>query len=157
MDLTLTPAQLALRDELRAWLASNTPTPVKRGASDSLTQRFERLRAWQRKLHDAGWAGVSWPKEYGGRGASLLEQVIFLEEMARAQAPPMANTLGLGLIGPTIIHFGTEEQKRRYLPKILSAEEIWCQGFSEPNAGSDVAGLRSEAKLDGDHFIVNGH
>jgi alkylation response protein AidB-like acyl-CoA dehydrogenase len=156
MDLTLNPEQLQLRDELRAWLKENTPSPVTRG-SETMQQRFERLRAWQRQLHGAGWAGVSWPKEYGGRGASLLGQVIFLEEMARAQAPPMANTLGLGLIGPTIIHFGTEEQKRRYLPKILSADEIWCQGFSEPNAGSDVAGLRSEGKLDGDHFIINGH
>lgn len=157
MDLTLSPEQIQFRDELRAWLKDHVPAPVARGAQESLAQRFERLRVWQRKMYDAGWAGVAWPKEYGGRGASLLEQVIFLEEMARAQAPPMANTLGLGLIGPTIIHYGNEEQKRRFLPKILSAEEIWCQGFSEPNAGSDVAGLRSEATLDGDHFIVNGH
>jgi alkylation response protein AidB-like acyl-CoA dehydrogenase len=156
MDLTLTPEQLQFRDELRAWLSVNAPSPTTRGG-ESMQQRFERLRSWQRQLHAAGWAGVSWPKEYGGRGATLLEQVIFLEELARAQAPPMANTLGLGLIGPTIIHFGTEEQKRRYLPRILSADEIWCQGFSEPNAGSDVAGLRTEAKLDGDHFIINGH
>lgn len=122
-----------------------------------MQERFERLRKWQRKLFEAGWAGVSWPAAYGGRGVSLMEQIIFLEEMARAQAPPMANTLGLGLIGPTIIAYGTEEQKKRYLPKILSAEEIWCQGFSEPNAGSDVAAIRSEAKADGDDFIINGH
>ncbi|MBL8175319.1 MAG: acyl-CoA dehydrogenase [Bryobacterales bacterium] len=157
MDLTLSPDQIAFRDELRAWLAANAPAPITRGAHESLPQRFEKLRAWQRRLHDAGWAGVAWPKAYGGRGASLIEQVIFLEEMARAQAPPMANTLGLGLIGPTIIHFGNEDQKRRFLPKILSAEEIWCQGFSEPNAGSDVAAIRTEARLDGDAFIVNGH
>jgi len=157
MDLTLSPDQIAFRDELRAWLATNAPAPIARGANESLSQRFEKLRAWQRKLHDAGWAGVAWPKPYGGRGASLIEQVIFLEEMARAQAPPMANTLGLGLIGPTIIHFGNEDQKRRFLPKILSAEEIWCQGFSEPNAGSDVAAIRTEATLDGDHFVINGH
>ncbi|MFN7935291.1 MAG: acyl-CoA dehydrogenase [Bryobacteraceae bacterium] len=157
MDLTLSSDQVAFRDELRQWLAANAPAPITRGASESLAQRFERLRAWQRQLHDAGWAGVAWPKAYGGRGASLIEQVIFLEEMARAQAPPMANTLGLGLIGPTIIHFGSEDQKRRFLPKILSAEEIWCQGFSEPNAGSDVASIRSEARLDGDYFVINGH
>lgn len=156
MDLTLTSEQLQFRDELRAWLRVNAPTPISRG-NESMQQRFERLRTWQRKLHSSGWAGVSWPKDYGGRGASLLEQVIFLEELAKAQAPPMANTLGLGLIGPTIIHFGTEEQKRRYLPKILSADEIWCQGFSEPNAGSDVAGIRTDARLDGDHFVINGH
>jgi alkylation response protein AidB-like acyl-CoA dehydrogenase len=157
MDLTLSPTQIAFRDELRAWLAANAPSPIARTAGEPLPQRFEKLRAWQRRLHEAGWAGVAWPKAYGGRGASLLEQVIFLEEMARAQAPPMANTLGLGLIGPTIIHFGTEEQKRRFLPKILSAEEIWCQGFSEPNAGSDVAAIRTEARLDGDRFVINGH
>ncbi|MBI4910720.1 MAG: acyl-CoA dehydrogenase [Acidobacteria bacterium] len=157
MDLTLTPEQIQFRDELRAWLLGNVPAPIARGAEETIVQRFERARAWQRKMYDAGWAGVAWPKDYGGRGASLLEQVIFLEEMARAQAPPMANTLGLGLIGPTIIHYGSEVQKRRYLPRILSGEEIWCQGFSEPNAGSDVAGLRTEATLDRDHFIVNGH
>ncbi|HWZ30178.1 MAG TPA: acyl-CoA dehydrogenase family protein [Bryobacteraceae bacterium] len=115
------------------------------------------MRAWQRKMFDAGWAGVSWPKEYGGRGVSLMQQVIFIEEMARAEAPPMANVLGLGLIGPTIIGYGNEAQKKRYLQKILSAEEIWCQGFSEPNAGSDLAALSTEAKLDGGHFVVNGH
>jgi alkylation response protein AidB-like acyl-CoA dehydrogenase len=157
MDLNLTPQEQAFRDELRAWLQTNVPPPLPMNAEETMEQRFQRLRIWQRKLFDAGWAGVSWPKDYGGRGATLMEQVIFLEEMARAQAPPMANTLGLGLIGPTIIHYGTEEQKKRYLPKILSAEEIWCQGFSEPNAGSDVAALRSAAKLDGDHFIIDGH
>jgi alkylation response protein AidB-like acyl-CoA dehydrogenase len=114
------------------------------------------LRAWQRKLYEGGWAAVSWPKEYGGRGASLMQQAIFWEEMARAEAPPMANALGLGLIGPTIIACGTEEQKKRFIPKILSAEEIWCQGFSEPNAGSDLASLQTEARLDGDHYVVNG-
>ncbi len=128
----------------------------RRNEEESMVARFAYLRAWQRKMFDAGWAGVSWPKEYGGRGATLMEQVIFIEEMARAEAPPMANVLGLGLIGPTIIAFGNEAQKQRYLQKILSAEEIWCQGFSEPNAGSDLAALTTEAKLDGDAFIVNG-
>ncbi len=114
------------------------------------------LREWQKKVYDGGWSGVSWPSEYGGRGATLTEQVIFSEEMGRAGAPPLANVLGLALVGPTIIAFGTEEQKKRYLPKILSGEEIWCQGFSEPNAGSDLANVRTEARLDRDEFIVNG-
>src|SRR5436190_11781439 len=108
-------------------------------------------------LYDGGSAAVAWPKQYGGRGASTMLQVIFWEEMARAGAPPLANVLGVGLVGPTLIAFGTQEQKDRYLPKILSAEEIWCQGFSEPDAGSDLAALRSDARLDGDHWVVNGH
>jgi alkylation response protein AidB-like acyl-CoA dehydrogenase len=158
VDLNLTPQELAFRDEVRTWFAANVPKDwvKRRNAEESMQARFEYLRAWQRKMFDAGWAGVSWPKDYGGRGATLMEQVIFIEEMARAEAPPMANVLGLGLIGPTIIAFGNDAQKKRYLPKILSAEEIWCQGFSEPNAGSDLAALSSEAKLDGDAFIVNG-
>jgi len=118
--------------------------------------RFEFLLGWQKKVFEAGWAGIAWPKEYGGRGATLMEQVIFTEEMARAGAPPLANVLGLMLIGPTIIAFGTDAQKKRFLPSILSADEIWCQGFSEPNAGSDLANVRTEAKLDGDHYVING-
>ena len=148
MDLNLTPQELAFRDEVRAWFAANVPKDwvKRRNAEESMEARFDYLRLWQRKLYDAGWAGISWPKEYGGRGASLMEQVIFIEEMARAEAPPMANVLGLGLIGPTIIAYGNDAQKTRFLRKILSAEEIWCQGFSEPNAGSDLAALSTEAK-----------
>jgi len=159
VDLNLTRQELAFRDEVRAWFAANVPKDwvKRRNAEESMEARFAYLKTWQRKLFDAGWAGISWPKEYGGRGASLMEQVIFIEEMARAEAPPMANVLGLGLIGPTIIAYGNEAQKKRYLSKILSAEEIWCQGFSEPNAGSDLAALSSEAKLDGDVFVINGH
>ncbi len=159
MDLNLTPQELAFRDEVRAWFSANVPKDwvKRRNAEESMEARFAYLRGWQRKLYDAGWAGISWAKEYGGRGASLMEQVIFIEEMARAEAPPMANVLGLGLIGPTIIAYGNQAQKERYLRKILSAEEIWCQGFSEPNAGSDLAALSSEAKLDGDSFVINGH
>lgn len=158
MDLNLTPQEVAFRDEVRAWFAANVPKDwvKRRNEEESMQARFDYLRAWQRKMFDAGWAGVSWPKDYGGRGASLMEQVIFIEEMARAEAPPMANVLGLGLIGPTIIAYGNDAQKKRFLRKILSAEEIWCQGFSEPNAGSDLAALSSEGKLDGEHFIVNG-
>jgi alkylation response protein AidB-like acyl-CoA dehydrogenase len=156
MDLNLSTEELQFRDELRAWLTANVPKDWDERREDSLEVRFEYLRSWQRKLYDAGWAGISWPKEYGGRGASLMQQVIFWQEMALAGAPPMANVLGLGLIGPTIIAFGTESQKNRYLRKILSAEEIWCQGFSEPNAGSDLANLQTEARLDGRDYVVNG-
>jgi alkylation response protein AidB-like acyl-CoA dehydrogenase len=156
MDLNLTAEELEFRDGLRAWLAANAPKDWDKQRENSLDHRFEFMRAWQRKLYEAGWAGISWPKEYGGRGANLMEQVLFWQEMARAGAPPMANVLGLGLIGPTIIAFGSEAQKKRFLRKILSAEEIWCQGFSEPNAGSDLANLQTEARLDGDHYIVNG-
>jgi len=156
MDLNLTAEETRLRDELRAWLAANMPKDWSDWREKPLEVSFPYLRAWQRKLQDGGWAAVSWPKEYGGRSASLMEQAIFWEEMARADAPPMANSLGLGLIGPTIIAHGTEAQKKRFIPKILSAEEIWCQGFSEPNAGSDLAGLQMDARLDGDHYIVNG-
>jgi alkylation response protein AidB-like acyl-CoA dehydrogenase len=107
-------------------------------------------------VYEAGWAGISWPREYGGRGATLMEQVIFWQEMAEAGAPPLANILGVGLVGPTLIAFGTEAQKKRFLSKILSAEEIWSQGFSEPNAGSDLANVSCAAELQGDDYIVNG-
>jgi len=158
VDLNLTPQELRFRDEARAWFAANVPKDwvKRRDEEESMQGRFDYLRAWQRKLYDAGWAGISWPKDFGGRGAPVMEQVIFIEEMARAEAPPMANVIALGLIGPTIIAFGTPEQKKRYLAKMLSAEEIWCQGFSEPNAGSDLAALSTTGVLDGDHFIVNG-
>src|SRR5580700_8957247 len=156
MDLNLTSEEMQFRDELRSWLTANVPTDWAERREASLESRFEYLRAWQRKLYEGGWAGVSWPKQYGGRGANLMQQVIFWQEMALATAPPMANTLGLGLIGPTIIAFGTESQKTRYLAKILSAEEIWCQGFSEPNAGSDLASLQTEARRDGNFYVVNG-
>jgi len=156
MDLNLTAEELQFRDELRAWLATNLPKDWNDWREKPIEVSFPYLRAWQRKLHEGGWAAVSWPKEYGGRSASLMQQAIFWEEMARVDAPPTANTLGLGIIGPTIISHGTEAQKKRYIPKILSAEEIWCQGFSEPNAGSDLAGLQTEARLDGSDYIVNG-
>ncbi len=156
MDLNLTPEETKFRDELRTWLEANVPKDWSEWREKPLEESFPYLRAWQRKLYEGGWAAVSWPKEYGGRGATLMEQSLFWEEMARVEAPPMANSLGLGLIGPTIIAYGTDEQKKRFIPKILSAEEIWCQGFSEPNAGSDLAALQTEARLDGDRYVVNG-
>jgi alkylation response protein AidB-like acyl-CoA dehydrogenase len=152
VDLTPSPSEQAFRDELRAWLVDNHPGPEPEGD----VAGFEFRRAWQRALHDAGWAGVSWPKEYGGRGATLVEQAIYNEELARAQAPSTANVLGLSMGGPTLIAHGTEEQKRRYLEPILSADEIWCQGFSEPEAGSDLASLKTRAVRDGDEWVVTG-
>jgi alkylation response protein AidB-like acyl-CoA dehydrogenase len=159
MDLNLTSEERQFRDELRAWLAAHVPTnwQQRRDESDtSMEAHFAFLKEWQRTLYEGGWAGISWPTAYGGRGANLMQQVIFWQELALAGAPPMANVLGLGMVGPTIIAFGTDAQKARYLRKILSAEEIWCQGFSEPNAGSDLAGLQAEARLDGDSYLVNG-
>ena len=158
MDLNLSPTELAFRDGLRVWLAENIPGnwQAEYAAIPEKAEQFEYLRAWQRKVYDGGWAGIAWPAEYGGRGASIIEQVIFTEEMARAGAPNLPGVLGLQLVGPTTITHGTAEQKERFLRKILSGEEIWCQGFSEPNAGSDLAALRTDAKLDGVHFIVNG-
>jgi alkylation response protein AidB-like acyl-CoA dehydrogenase len=152
MDLTLTPEEEAFRDEVRAWLEENHP-----GAEpDGEEAKFEFRRDWQRKMHDAGWAGISWPREYGGRGATLIEQAIFSEEMARAKAPSPANVLGLVMGGPVVIAHGTEAQKERFLEPILSAEEIWCQGFSEPESGSDLASLKTKAVHDNGSWQVSG-
>jgi alkylation response protein AidB-like acyl-CoA dehydrogenase len=159
MDLNLTPNEQKFRDEFRAWLATNVPTEWTKGGSTSSEDNeayIEYLKDWQRKLYDGGWAGISWPKEYSGRGATLMEQSIFQAELARANAPQLIGTIGLSLVGPTIIAMGTDEQKARYLPRILSGEEIWCQGFSEPNAGSDLAALGTKAARDGEDFIING-
>jgi alkylation response protein AidB-like acyl-CoA dehydrogenase len=114
------------------------------------------LRDWQRRLYEGGFLGMAWPKEFGGQGASQIEMAIFNEEVARVRAPAPLNVLGLTMAAPTIITYGTDEQKKRYLSKILSCEEIWCQGFSEPNSGSDLAAARTRAELKGDEFVVNG-
>jgi alkylation response protein AidB-like acyl-CoA dehydrogenase len=152
VDLTLSPAEEAFRDELRSWLENNHPG--NEPAGDEATFQFRR--DWQRQLHEAGWAGVSWPKDYGGRGATLIEQAIFNEEVVRARTPTPVNVLGLAMGGPTVIAHGTEEQKRRYLQPILSAEEIWCQGFSEPESGSDLASLKTRAVRHGNEWVVTG-
>jgi alkylation response protein AidB-like acyl-CoA dehydrogenase len=152
VDLTLSPEEEAFRDELRGWLDANHPGREPEGDDAG----FEFRREWQKKLYEAGWAGLSWPKEYGGRGASLVEQAIFNEEIVRAQAPQMANVLGLAMGGPTVIAHGTDEQKERYLLPILSAEEIWCQGFSEPDSGSDLASVKTTAVRHGDDWLVTG-
>jgi alkylation response protein AidB-like acyl-CoA dehydrogenase len=146
MDLNLTPDEQAFRDEFRAWLQENVFE----------AKTVDELKRWQRTLFEGGWAGISWPKQYRGRGATLMQQAIFQEELALADAPQLIGVIGLSLVGPTIIAMGTDEQKSRHLSKILSGEEIWCQGFSEPNAGSDLASLGTRALKDGDDFIVNG-
>ncbi|HEX4110729.1 MAG TPA: acyl-CoA dehydrogenase family protein [Solirubrobacteraceae bacterium] len=152
MDLTLTDEEQRFRDELREWLAGHHPGPEPSGDEAGFAFR----RAWQRTLHEARYAGLSWPAEFGGRGATLIEQAIFNEELTRADAPSPANILGLAMGGPVVIHYGTTEQKERYLDPILSAEEIWCQGFSEPQAGSDLAALRTKAVRHGDEWVVTG-
>jgi alkylation response protein AidB-like acyl-CoA dehydrogenase len=152
VDLTLSPSEESFRDELRAWLRDNHPGPEPEGDLAG----FEFRRDWQRRLHAAGWAGVSWPQEYGGRGATLVEQAIYNEEFVRAGAPSAANVLGLAMGGPTVIAHGTDEQKRRYLEPILSAQEIWCQGFSEPDSGSDLASVKTRGVRDGDGWVVTG-
>jgi alkylation response protein AidB-like acyl-CoA dehydrogenase len=152
MDLTLTPEEEAFRDEVRTWLQENHPGDEPEGEE----AKFEFRRAWQLKMHEAGWAGISWPKEYGGRGATLIEQAIFSEEMARSKAPSPANVLGLVMGGPVVIAHGSEDQKERFLEPILSAAEIWCQGFSEPESGSDLASLKTKAVRENGGWRVSG-
>jgi alkylation response protein AidB-like acyl-CoA dehydrogenase len=157
MDLTFNDSERAFRDELRAWLRANPPAPEPaHGGEDA---HYAWRRDWQRRLYDAGWAAPAWPTEYGGRGATLSESAIYFEELGAARVPLPANILGLLLGGPTLMVWGTDEQKRRYLPPILSAEEIWCQGFSEPDAGSDLASLKTRAVRDPGHpgeWVVTG-
>jgi alkylation response protein AidB-like acyl-CoA dehydrogenase len=152
MDLSLSPAEREFRDAVRSWIEANNPGREP----DSDAELFEFRCAWQRALNERGWAGLSWPTEYGGAGATLVEQAIFFEEVARAGTPPMANVLGLAMGGPTVIMHGTEEQKQRFLPPILSADEIWCQGFSEPGSGSDLASLKTRARRNGSEWVVTG-
>ena len=148
MDLNYTPEDLAFRKQVRAWLEQNLPAAPLR----SLDER----KMWHRKLYEAGFLGMGWPKEYGGQSARPMEQAIVADEMARSGAPSPTNGLGLGIVGPTIVVHGDEWQKKRYLQKILTAEEMWCQLYSEPNSGSDLASLKTSAEDKGDHFVVNG-
>jgi alkylation response protein AidB-like acyl-CoA dehydrogenase len=147
----------AFRRQVRDWLAANIPGTPRPGITRVGSEQSAYMRAWQRKLFDGGWAGISWPKEYGGRGLSMVEQIIWYEEYAKAGAPEVSCLfVGLNHGGPTLITCGTEEQKARHLPRILRGDELWCQGFSEPGAGSDLASLRTRGEIDGDHIIVNG-
>jgi alkylation response protein AidB-like acyl-CoA dehydrogenase len=153
MDLTFNPQEAAFRDELRAWFAANPPGPEPHGDEDA---HYAWRRDWQRRLAEGGWAAVHWPPDYGGRGATLMQSAIFYEELGRSGSPLPANVLGLLLAGPTIMTWGTPEQQERHLAPILTAEEIWCQGFSEPDAGSDLAALKTRAVKDGDEWVITG-
>ncbi len=155
MDLTFSEQESAFRDELRQWLADNPPPPEP-VADRGEDAHYKWRRDWQRQLYDAGWAAPQWPSAYGGRDASLTQSAIYFEELGRARVPMAANILGLLLGGPTLMVWGTDEQKERYLAPILSGEEIWCQGFSEPDAGSDLAALKTRAVRDGDGWVVTG-
>ena len=157
MDFSLSPEQQAFRDELRTWLRDNLSDEfrIRRGRVADKDWLATRVR-WQRRVYEGGYAGISWPKEYGGRGASLIEEMIFNQEIVGARAPEMVNGIGLYMAGPTIIAHGTPDQKTRYLAPLLSGDEIWCQGFSEPNSGSDLASLRTRAVRDRDDYVVNG-
>ncbi len=158
MDFRYPPEADEFRATVRAWLDEHLPADL-RGVTvrDDLTPELvERFRAWNRTLADAGFAAISWPRVHGGREASVIEQVVFAEEMSRAEAPAPINVIGLSNIAPAIMTYGTDEQKGRFLRPMLRGDEIWCQGFSEPNAGSDLASLATSARPDGEHFVVNG-
>ncbi|MFN8524477.1 MAG: acyl-CoA dehydrogenase family protein [Chloroflexota bacterium] len=147
MDLRESPEDHAYRLRVRSWFESNPPGPL---------ETLDQKRAWHRKLYDAGFIGMGWPREYGGQGARPMEQAIVSEEMARASVPPGINSLGIGFIGPTLIAHGSDYQKERFVKKILTAEELWCQLYSEPGSGSDLASLKTTAVRQGDHYVVNG-
>jgi alkylation response protein AidB-like acyl-CoA dehydrogenase len=155
VDFELSDSERAFRDEVRAWLKANA-APRDTGEGGDMKSFVQSRRAWQKKLFDAGYVGMTWPTEYGGRGRSFMDQLIFNDEMVLAHAPDPINVIGLGMGGPVVMSHGTDEQKKRYLPPLLSADEIWCQGFSEPNAGSDLSGLQTRAEDNGDHYLVNG-
>ncbi len=156
MDFRDTPEEATFRKELRAWIEDNLPEGWReRNPSGGRTEE-EVSRQWSRKLYEAGYAGLTWPKVYGGAGAPYTYQAIFLEETARAETPEHIGVIGLGMAGPTIIAHGRDDQKHAHLSNILSGDEVWCQGFSEPGSGSDLASLRTRAVRDGDHFVVNG-
>lgn len=154
MDLTYTPEQRAFRQEVRSWLAANLP--AKPLASYDTREGFEQHRAWEGKLFEARYSMVMWPEHLGGRGCDLIEWLIFEEEYYGAGAPMRVNQNGQLLLGPTLMEFGTEEQKRDFLPLTASSEIMWAQAWSEPNAGSDMAAITSKATRDGDHYVLNG-
>jgi alkylation response protein AidB-like acyl-CoA dehydrogenase len=158
VDFSYPPEVEQFRKEVRTWLSANLTDEVKdadrnRGRDPDA---FDTLRAWDATVADAGWGAVSWPQEFGGRGATVLEQLVYAEETTRARAPMPLNVIGMNNIAPAIMHYGTDEQKRALLPRMVRADDIWCQGMSEPEAGSDLASLRTRAVRDGDDFVVNG-
>jgi alkylation response protein AidB-like acyl-CoA dehydrogenase len=149
MDLSYTPEEEAFRARVRQWIEENRPRGAKR-------RDLEELRAWQRRLHAAGFLGAAWPREHGGGGLSGIEQAILNEEFARADTPAPLGSMGISWVGPAILRFGTEEQKKRFVPRLLSGDDIWATGYSEPGAGSDMYNTQTRAVRDGDHYVING-
>jgi alkylation response protein AidB-like acyl-CoA dehydrogenase len=158
MNLSETAAERAFRGEVRAWLAANLPEEWTQRADSEhdADEEFEIQRAWQRRLYDGGWAAVHWPAAHGGRGLSPIEHYIFVEELAAHRAPDIVNRIGVNLVGPTLFTHGTEDLQRRFLRPLLAADEIWCQLFSEPGAGSDLASLQCRAERGHDHYVLHG-
>ncbi|MGE7603018.1 acyl-CoA dehydrogenase family protein [Peribacillus sp. NPDC097675] len=159
MDFSFSAKEEEFRHELRTWLEQNLPEGWLDGSSQVSKDESEYaafLRNWQRKLYEGGWAGIAWPKKYGGREATLMEEIVYQQEMVRVKAPPLVNYVGLHMVAPTLMQIGTEEQKEKYIQKILTGEEVWCQGYSEPNAGSDLSAIQTSAVKDGDRWIING-
>lgn len=159
MDFSFSAKEEEFRHELRMWLEQNLPEGWLDGSSQVSKDEGEYaafLRDWQRKLYEGGWAGIAWPKKYGGREATLMEEIVYHQEMVRVKAPPLVNYVGLHMVAPTLMQIGTEEQKTKYIQKILTGEEVWCQGYSEPNAGSDLSAIQTSAVKDGDRWIING-
>ena len=159
MNFDFTDREEAFRKEVRGWLEANLPDDLRGrafAASRAGREEVRKLRAWQKQMCEAGYVGLDWPREFGGRGATIVEMVILYQEMARAESPQLVNRGGVSMLGPTLMRHGTPAQRQRHLSKILTADELWCQGFSEPNAGSDLANLQTRAVRDGDHFVVNG-
>ncbi|HLS80038.1 MAG TPA: acyl-CoA dehydrogenase family protein [Steroidobacter sp.] len=154
MDIEFTPKQQAFRAEVRAWLRDNAPREPF--LSYDTREGFEQHRAWEAKLAEAGYSSVTWPKELGGRGCDLIEWLIFEEEYHAVDAPMRVNQNGILLLGPTLMEFGTEQQKARFLPRMARCDDMWAQGWSEPNAGSDMAAIASRAIRDGDEYVLNG-
>jgi len=159
MNFDFSDREEAFRKEVRGWLEANLPDDLRGrafAASRAGRDEVKKLRAWQKRMCEAGYVGLDWPREFGGRGATIVDMVILYQEMARAESPQLVNRGGVSMLGPTLMKHGTPAQQQRHLPKILTADELWCQGFSEPNAGSDLANLQTRGVRDGDHLVVNG-
>jgi alkylation response protein AidB-like acyl-CoA dehydrogenase len=164
MDLEFSAEDEQYRKRLQAWLAENVGSAAAAGGLMKLAagggggggNPIDGARHWQRRVYEAGYVGLAWPKRFGGQEASFTQQVIVSQELAKSKAPPLINTIGLSILGPTLVQHGTDAQRSHFLPRILRAEDLWCQGFSEPEAGSDLASLRTRAELVGDEFVVNG-
>ena len=158
MDFNYSPDQEAYRMEVRTWLEANQPPPLTAEEKERIDEDllWNRNKRWHKKLQEGRWVGLNWPKQYGGRGATFIEQVIFQQELGRLGLPMGINVLGIIMTGPAIMQWGTDQQKERYLKPIINADEIWCEGMSEPGAGSDLASIQTRAELHGDEFIVNG-